>query len=932
MQHLVRSVLLGATLQCAGSAFAGVDGAWHAGPGNPAAVPSGLDGQVRSILRDTGSACYIGGGFDAPFDAVAFWDGSSYRSAGTPFWFGEASTNAMIRYQGKIHAAGRYQTLAGTAILMRLDEENGQPTWVPLAFAGQGDLHEGLALAEHDGLLMLGGDFELDSGIRHIAAWDGNTISDIGRPDGAIRALESHDGALYAGGSFSSWAGFPTPPGFPPSPPMPAENLAVWNGSNVWLEAFGGADASVYALHSVAAGDPMAGLYVGGDFTVLGATGGCNGIARIESLGTGSTVEVMDGGVEGRVRAIQRWDQGVAVGGAFDAVDDSPPIEAFNIANWNASDDWEPMDLGLLGGVFDQPYGAPVLAIDRYATPTAAGIHAGGNFAVYGDAMSSCNHAATLFNSTLIENPNPFIDNLADGSWNEIDEQQYRLSPTTPGQPASLTWGVGKASFQRIAWDPESLISNGFLVVRPLDDQMPTISILGPQEPGPTFPPVSRIEFDPSMQGHVDSIRIGCVTSSGEIVESGDLPFDGMVGVDLNAIVDGLESGLVIWEATRKFNIGIRVGNPADTVVLTNQLGEELFRAHDVVDLAFAFGDPQESTDANSGRFQLEVLNDLVVRLDECGFGVGRELHRLDPAAQPGGFEILPANPLEPAAVAYDFEDAGQAIQIEGTMVRDAADALGPLYGRRSMMLTSADPGGSIGVLVEDRHEGQLDSDFSIEIETFEDRLKAHYRFTHPELLNKVTFIGEGEETEIPDDLTIEFEVIVNGGLPNGVTITEDDESNTTIIDWTEPGLVVFGGNNPLPPIEGPTGIMIGKVEGADGDDTWDVLQRSYMQVTSTKPSNLLVGRTDFTVIEGEPQGEPADLNGDGQVTGADLALILAGWGACPDCPADITNDDEVDGADLAIVLAAWDQPASSMRRPARSARSKDLVFQRERR
>jgi len=54
---------------------------------------------------------------------------------------------------------------------------------------------------------------------------------------------------------------------------------------------------------------------------------------------------------------------------------------------------------------------------------------------------------------------------------------------------------------------------------------------------------------------------------------------------------------------------------------------------------------------------------------------------------------------------------------------------------------------------------------------------------------------------------------------------------------------------------------------------------------------------------------EPGDINQDGIVDGADLALVLGVWGACPktgECPADVNQDGVVDGADLAIVLGNW--------------------------
>ncbi|MBX3354850.1 MAG: hypothetical protein KF724_04035 [Phycisphaeraceae bacterium] len=48
------------------------------------------------------------------------------------------------------------------------------------------------------------------------------------------------------------------------------------------------------------------------------------------------------------------------------------------------------------------------------------------------------------------------------------------------------------------------------------------------------------------------------------------------------------------------------------------------------------------------------------------------------------------------------------------------------------------------------------------------------------------------------------------------------------------------------------------------------------------------------------------DLNFDGVIDGADLALLLGSWGACQWCPGDIDGDGFVDGADLALLLGAW--------------------------
>jgi probable HAF family extracellular repeat protein len=48
------------------------------------------------------------------------------------------------------------------------------------------------------------------------------------------------------------------------------------------------------------------------------------------------------------------------------------------------------------------------------------------------------------------------------------------------------------------------------------------------------------------------------------------------------------------------------------------------------------------------------------------------------------------------------------------------------------------------------------------------------------------------------------------------------------------------------------------------------------------------------------------DLDGNGIVDAADLAILLASWGPCPGCPADLDGDGTVGPADLSILLANW--------------------------
>ncbi len=60
-------------------------------------------------------------------------------------------------------------------------------------------------------------------------------------------------------------------------------------------------------------------------------------------------------------------------------------------------------------------------------------------------------------------------------------------------------------------------------------------------------------------------------------------------------------------------------------------------------------------------------------------------------------------------------------------------------------------------------------------------------------------------------------------------------------------------------------------------------------------------------LLEETSVGCPGDLDEDGRVGGADLGLMLAGWGDVNDDPsADLDGDGRVSGGDLGLLLAAW--------------------------
>ncbi len=67
-----------------------------------------------------------------------------------------------------------------------------------------------------------------------------------------------------------------------------------------------------------------------------------------------------------------------------------------------------------------------------------------------------------------------------------------------------------------------------------------------------------------------------------------------------------------------------------------------------------------------------------------------------------------------------------------------------------------------------------------------------------------------------------------------------------------------------------------------------------------------VVAEADLFLECPEPVECPADLDGDGAVGAADLAMLLGSWGPCEGCPADLDGDGAVEAFDLALLLGSW--------------------------
>ena len=83
--------------------------------------------------------------------------------------------------------------------------------------------------------------------------------------------------------------------------------------------------------------------------------------------------------------------------------------------------------------------------------------------------------------------------------------------------------------------------------------------------------------------------------------------------------------------------------------------------------------------------------------------------------------------------------------------------------------------------------------------------------------------------------------------------------------------------------------------------------QRTGFKVGEIVKLSLLGDNLQFSCVPpGGCESSPADLNGDGKVTGADLGIILGAWGVNPGHPADFNGDGKISGSDLGTFLGYY--------------------------
>lgn len=124
------------------------------------------------------------------------------------------------------------------------------------------------------------------------------------------------------------------------------------------------------------------------------------------------------------------------------------------------------------------------------------------------------------------------------------------------------------------------------------------------------------------------------------------------------------------------------------------------------------------------------------------------------------------------------------------------------------------------------------------------------------------------------------------------------------VLDLPTPLVVpANGGSNPrwFIDIVGLTSVPYAQWKWARGTGASN---KSYQFIRGEGPMFWSLGEGRALVLASPSAPCAADLNGDGNVDGADVGALLGGWGASGN--ADIDGSGTADAADLAILLGAW--------------------------
>jgi len=395
-----------------------------------------------------GESLYATGSFSIPGvsggSLIARWDGAGWAPVGGGLQ--NQYSNAMTVFQGDLIVGGYFDGAGGVGGTNKLARYDGS-SWNPMNAQLSSFLSSVWDLTTYDdgsgeALIVAGNYQDLggQSGLNHIAQWDGQNYSPLGGTIGGavplivldVLAADLGGGSrLFAGGRFLTIDGVGAP------------NIASWDGSS-WSPLGGGLTrtsgfAQVFHMTAWNDGNGMA-LYAGGSFNRAGGTPVAN-VAKWD----GASWSAMGDGFDSAVQELVAFDDGT--GEALYALgnfSNSGATPMAHIAKWNGSS-WEAVgsgaDANIFGGyVYDTGEGPALIMGGSFST--VGGLPANRVASILsapacpadlnGDGLLNF-FDVSAFLAAFTAN-DPVADFTDDGQWNFFDVSAF-LNAFTAGCP-----------------------------------------------------------------------------------------------------------------------------------------------------------------------------------------------------------------------------------------------------------------------------------------------------------------------------------------------------------------------------------------------------------------------------------------------------------------------------------------------------------------
>lgn len=369
------------------------------------ALGSGIDDSTDGFMLSAAvynNQLIVGGSFNqaggVAVNNIAAWDGSTWSTLGTGL--GEDSiadsVDTLSVYDGSLIAGGIFEN-AGTLTVNNLARWDGS-TWSAMGSGTNGPVYD---MAVQSARLYVGGSFDSIAGttVSNIASWDGTTWNDLnggaGPSDypGKVTRVVVYDGDIIAAGYFLS-AGS-----------VAVKHIAAWDGTS-WSDMDGGITHSdPYQEHRVSTLTAWNNtLFIGGLFDSVG------GVAvRNYATWNGSTWALIGNGFVNTsgyspVTDLATFDGTLVVGGSFET---AGSVTIPYIAQL-VSDTWQPLGDGLDGQIGDMlVYNNQLIvggAFTHAGSTTASHIAAwnGSTWSTLGTGMSGSVSAMVEYQGQLI--------------------------------------------------------------------------------------------------------------------------------------------------------------------------------------------------------------------------------------------------------------------------------------------------------------------------------------------------------------------------------------------------------------------------------------------------------------------------------------------------------------------------------------------------